>query len=167
TTPAKVESILSLIPELFDFTVSATKQAQLDALVQDSIDDADAWMQAYMGSSYGATGAGEVRTQARGQAYLAASYLLDTVGFKKLVGTHYPIDSEDSAEYERWITELEEKARGLLAKWITVEVGAGGTAGSSFAAPAFRAGPGVDQADADTEETLMEAIADRARGFAK
>ena len=167
TTVDDVLSLLSLIPELFDFT-GVDAETDLEAIVTTAIDDADAWMQAYMGDNYGLTGPGEARVQAKAQQYLAASYLMDTLAFKKVVGTHFPYVSEESSEYERLIVEFEEKARGLLAKWVTIEVsGSGSGGGAAFAAPVFVTGPGIAVGDSDSEDVLMQAIADRARGFAK
>jgi hypothetical protein len=166
TTVAKVEALGALTYNLFDYP----DQATLDAFVQESIDDSDAWMQSYMGLNYNPVGdAAAVRVQTRAQAALALSYIVPTLRSKKTYGTHYPVNSEDSAAYDTLMeTDWEAEAKGLLSKWITVEVGGTGSTGSGgFAAPAFRVGPGVDPDVADSEETLMDRLVTQARSFPK
>jgi hypothetical protein len=160
TNVAEVEKIGALIPNLFD-----TDQAGLDALVLDAATDADNWMQVYLGSLYGGTTTAETAVQARGQAYLALAYLTPTLKAKKVYGTHFPLDSEDSAAYENLLEQdWEGLARSLLAKWISIEAtGTGGGAQQNFALPYFAAVDSPDATTTDDNDLQLRELADAAR----
>ena len=164
TTAARVEAVGGLIPDLFEMD-----QATLDAFVEDAIDDGEAWMAVYMGSNFNPTGADAftLRVQSQASTALALANLVQTLRSMKTYGTHAPMDSEDADSYDRLMeTDWEASARSLLAKWITVEVGGGGGGASvSFAAPVLRTGPGIDPLQEETQDGLVQDIADRARGF--
>src|SRR5436190_7503628 len=99
-TPAEVEIIGMLTPAMF----FVPDQTSLDTLVQSAIDYADAWVQGHAGSNYGLTTPSWVPIlQRRGVMYLALEALTDMVKARKVYGTQYAYDSEDSEAYERLI----------------------------------------------------------------
>jgi hypothetical protein len=157
TTTVEVERLGALIPQLFD-----TDQAGMDAIVLDAITDADNWMQVYLGANYGGLTAPETAVQARGQALLSMSYVEPILRAKKVRGTHFPIDSEESTAYEDLLEkDWEGLARSLLAKWISLEP-TGGT--QNFALPYFQATDSPDPLVTDGESIRIRDIDDEARG---
>lgn len=160
TTTANVETLGAFIPQLFD-----TDQAGMDVLVQAAINDSDAWMQVYLGANYGGTTTFETAVQTRAQTYMALSLLTPLLKAKKVYGTHFPIDSEDSDAFERLMEQdWEGLARSYLAKWISIEpTGTTGGAQQNFALPFFGTTESPDATTSDDEDFRMQEIADEAR----
>jgi hypothetical protein len=162
-TPAEVESIGMLTPAMF----FVPDQASLDALVQSAIDYGDAWLQGHAGAFYGIqTEAWMPVLQRRGVMYLALEALTDMLKARKIYGTQYAYDSEESASYEALIdNEWGQKAREALDLWLTVE-----TQGTGFALPYFGITEPVPLVEDGTNGldsliVLYEEILARARGF--
>ena len=163
TTPQKVRQIGALIPQLFD-----TDDTGLDALIMDALVDADNWLQTYLGANYGGVSAAEASVQGRASAYIALAYLTPVLKAKKVYGTHYPIDSEDSTSYENLLEQdWEGLAKSELSKWLQIEISGQGASAKSFARPYFGITDSPDPTLTDNEEIQMGDIADEARGFAE
>jgi hypothetical protein len=142
-------------------------QPSLDALVQSAIDYADAWVAGHAGQNYGLTTPSWVPIlQRRGVMYLALEALTDMVKARKVYGTQYAYDSEDSEAYERLIdNEWGQRGREALDIWLTVE-----TQGTGFALPYFGITEPVPLVEDGTNGldsliVLYEEILARARGF--
>lgn len=142
-------------------------QTALDAIVQSAIDYGDAWLQGHAGSNYGITTPSWVPVlQRRGVMYLALEALTDMLKARKIYGTQYAYDSEESASYEALIdNEWGQKARESLDIWLTVE-----TQGTGFALPYFGITESVPIVEDGTNglealNVLYEEILARARGL--
>jgi len=166
-TPAFVESVGALFPQLFNFNtgVPATDQANLDAFVLEAINDADAWMQIHMGGNYNLLDAPSARLQAKGQACLALEDIYATLKTEKVLGSNYPIWSEEGPSYQQLIDlNWGERALVYLDTWVTVEVGAT----RAFAMPQFLVTQGIDTSIDQTIESMTQQYSeelDFARGI--
>jgi len=162
--PADVEAVGALTPQLFRLA----DQVSLDAFVQGCIDFADSWMQGHMGAAnYDLQQFPWQHTlQKRGQIYLALEAATDTLKAEKIYGTHYPLQSEESASYEALIdNEWGIKAMQSLDLWVTVE-----SASKGFALPIFSTSSPIPEGDCpwgvrEPLDSLYARLLDHARGI--
>lgn len=161
-TPGEVKTIGMLTYPMF----LVADDAALDTIVQAAIDYADAWFQGHSGSNYGLTTPTWVPVlQRRGVMYLALEALGDMVKARKIYGTQFAYDSEESPAYEALIeNEWGQRAREALDLWITVE-----KQGTGFALPVFLITDPTPILEDDTNgldslNVLYEEVLTRSRG---
>ena len=129
--------------------------AAMDALLQDNLDLAEA----YLGSRVAAsvyTGSATLDTNRdklfqRAECLLALHFALLHLKSRKVFGTHAPYDSEDSARYEELIDqEYLKQVELLIEPWVTVE-----TVETAFALPQLLVTPAIDPADVQSVEEVI------------
>ncbi len=160
-TAAAVRRRGALTPQLFNLTVSS----DLDALCDEQILFADAWMRVHLGPQhYGLADPASATLQEEGQACLALERLTDILKAQKAYGTHFPYVSEDSPAYQALIDlNWGEKAMAALDTWVTTEAGGN----RAFAMPLLLVTSGPSRTDPGIKsqtEQLSEEL-DFARGI--
>lgn len=98
------------------------------------------------------------------EAYLVLHFIVPALKARKVYGTHFAWESEESDSYAALIdTEWMDLAKQLLGDWITVPVGE-----SHFARPVLKVGPVIDPLDPrfKSEEERLQEDLDRARSLA-
>ena len=113
--------------ELFDLP----DEAALDALVSDEIDVVSAYLASKAGTNYTQTADTGLQTRfRRGEAYRTLCELFEPLKAKKILGTHAPYDSEESASYQRLIDEeWGPRAETYIGEFIADDTGGPYSAG--------------------------------------
>lgn len=133
----------------------------LDDLIEDAIDVAAAWLRTRLPSGIYATSDTDIQTLlALGEAYLALHFLAPHAKARKVYGTHFAFDSEDSERYEElidveWLKLMED----LLGEWLDV------SPTGSFARPRLRVGAVIDRNDLQSVEEEFAETLDHVRSL--
>jgi len=142
----------------------------LDAMVLQYAGFAASWLKTRAGASVYASAALDSDVSnlfALGETYVACHFIFPILQSRKVTGSYYPLQEEDSARFEELIgVQWMKLAEDLLEPYLTVE-----EEGKPFALPVFRVGPGVtrtlDGSDGiPTEEAILEANLDIVRTLA-
>lgn len=137
---------------------------ELDAAIVRKIAVAAAWLRSRNLSAYLTTDADELVVIAEGEAYLALHYLIMPLKARKIYGTHWALDQEDSTRFGELVdVEYKDMAQDLLGEFFTVTEEA-----NAFARPTFQIGPVIDlltDTTIDSEEEQLEKLAARSRGL--
>lgn len=159
TTASQVIEAGSLRWELFE---GLTNAAGLRTLVDRWITVADAFVYRRVGAAtYGDSDARIQSVLGAATSFLTLAYLGTQAKARKVYGTHYSFDSEDSQSYDNPLeTEWRQLAIELLDEFATID-----TATTSFAAPVLLTSDPVDLTLADTADQELLDMLDQARGF--
>lgn len=101
-----------------------------------------------------------------GESYVALYHLYAPLRARKVLGTHYPLQQEDSERFDALLnTDWLELANSLLEPYETEEID-----DKPFAMPAFVLGTYTtqqpdDPGGADAEDIIVEALVDNARSL--
>lgn len=94
---------------------------ELDAAITRQVAVVSAGLTEDIPAIYGAPTAGQTLLLAEGEAYLALSLLCMSLKSRRVFGTHWPLDQEDSSRFQELIdNEFQERAQSLLGRWLTV-----------------------------------------------
>ena len=137
---------------------------QLDAAITRKIAVASAWLKTQNASNYATTDADEQVVIGEGEAYLALHFLTMPLKSRKVFGTHWALDQEDSTRFAELIdVEYKAMAEDLLGEFFTVTEQQGG-----FARPVLIVGPVIDpltDLTIESEDVQLQEIADEARAW--
>lgn len=104
--------------------------AELDRFIMETAEDVSSWLRARSLANYVSTDTDTRRQMRRGEAYLVLQALCEPLKARKVFGTHWAIDSEESARYEELIdTEWSKLADQWLSGLLISE--------DRFSAPVF------------------------------
>jgi hypothetical protein len=138
--------------------------AELNTAINNAIAVASAWLNVRLAPGiYTTTDTDIQELLSQGEAYLALHFLIPAVKARKVIGTHFAWESEDSDRYAELIdVEWLALAQELLADWIIIPVG-----DTHFARPRMRVGTVIDTLAEGfpTAEQEWEEILDRARSL--
>jgi hypothetical protein len=159
TTSSQVIEAGSLRWELFE---GLTDTAELTALVDRWILVADAFVYRRVGAStYSDTTPQIVTMLAAAECYLCLAYLGAQAKARKVFGTHYSFDSEESQSYDNPLeTEWRQLAIELLDEFAVID-----EPGSAVALPVFLVSTDVDDTLTQSTPDDLDAWLDEARGF--
>jgi hypothetical protein len=135
-------------------------EPELEALITEQLAVASAWL-GLTSSYYTSLDANIIAVHRQAETYITLQYLGDMLKARKVYGSHWPLDSEDSAAYSNMIDiEWEARAETLLSRFTTLD-----TAARPIAFPTFSVGPIVDYTNVDSAEQELVEIADQSRGW--
>ena len=137
--------------------------AELTTAIENAITVASAWIQLRILSGYyETTDANLQAVLAQAESYLALHFLLPAVKMRRVVGTHYPIETEGSDRYEELIdVEWMKLAEELLVGLLQIDVGNT----KSYYRPTLRVGRVLDPLDYKSVEQQIEETLDHARSL--
>ena len=142
-----------------------TSEAALDDTVQDSINNASAYIQTRISADpgYPPTDAAILQVVTQGEVYYALHYLYPILWARKVTGTHAPFIQEDSDRFELLMqNDWKQLAVEQLSPYMTIE----DEGVLRFAMPTFGIGPVIDQgpdSNLTSAEQQVEDLLDRAR----
>lgn len=133
---------------------------ELEAFVQAQIDVAAAWLS--LTSTYYTSVVPAIQAvHAQAEAYIALQYIFDSLKPRKVLGTHFPYDTEESSSFQQMIdVEWEARAETLLSRFTTLD-----TAARPIAFPVFSVGPAIDYTNVDSAEAELTEIRDQSLGY--
>lgn len=141
--------------------------SELSTAIANAIAVAGAWIQTHLldPTIYSTSDPNLSLLLAQGESYLALHFLVPAVKARRVMGSHYAVESEASDRYEElidveWLQLAQELLQGLLILEITTEQ-------HFFARPTLRVGPVLDplQIGVETVEQELEETLDRARSL--
>jgi hypothetical protein len=140
----------------------------LDAVVLQYIGFAASWLKLRAGAAVyaaAALDADQANLFTLGETYIALHFLFSILQSRRVQGTHFPLQEEDSSRFEALIdVEWMKLANDLLEPYLTVE-----EEGKPFAMPVFLLGPVLDDSSTntslDSQEAIVESFLDRARSL--
>lgn len=137
---------------------------ELDAEIQDAIAVAKATIRDGNDAVYDAPSADQLTKITRGECYYALYFLYPALKARKVTGTHWPLDQEDSSRFAELIdTEWLALAQTALQGVIDVQV-----TGQTFTRPVLLVGPVIDpliDLTLESEDVQLQEIADAARAW--
>lgn len=145
--------------ELFE---GLTDKAGLVALVSRQLLIADAFVYRRVGASTYSDTDERIQTMlAAAECYLTLAYLTAMAKARKVYGTHYSFDSEDSQSYDNPLeTEWRQLAIELLDEFAVID-----EPGSAVALPVFLVSTDVDETLTQSTPDDIDTWLDEARGF--
>lgn len=160
TTSATVRKLGGLNDADAYLLFGLANDAALETFVNEMIAVASAWLGQTSVHYSSATPAIQA-IHAQAEAYIALQYLADALKARKVYGTHWPLDMEDSASFANMIDiEWEARAETLLSRFTTLD-----TAARPIAFPTFSVGPIIDYTNIDSAEMEFQEIANQGRGW--
>lgn len=136
---------------------------ELDAAITRKIAVASSWLKSRNLSAYNTTDTDEQALIGEGEAYLALHFLTMPLKSRKVFGTHWALDQEDSTRFAELVdVEYKAMAQDLLGEFFTVV-----ETPTAFAMPTFQIGPVIDRFDTDlkSEEEQIAEIAELSRSW--
>lgn len=137
---------------------------ELSAAIANAMAAASSWVVVRIEASVYASTDSDINTLlALGEAYLTLHFLVPALKARKVFGSHYAVEAEDSDRFAALIdVEWLNLARELLEPWLIVP----GTT-SAYAKPRMRIGTVINPLDPgfETIETEFEETLDRARSL--
>jgi hypothetical protein len=133
--------------------------AALNALVDERILDAAAWLDIRANADYNDTSdTSKQRMFKLGEAYLALHFLVPALESRKVLGTQWPLDQEDSESFSRLTdTDWMGKMKDLLEPYLVIEA-----ADKPFAAPAMVFGAVLDRSTIEQPQDRFDDLLDEA-----
>jgi hypothetical protein len=164
TTEARVRSTGGFNHEddfnMFRFSVDA----EFSEFIANKILVASAWIQSRILSGiYSSSDPNVIEVVTEGETYMTLHFMMPHLKARRVMGTHYAVESESSDRYQELIdVEYLTIAQELLGNWLVVEVGT-----VVFARPTLRVGRVIDvnAAGFETVEEELEETLDRARSL--
>jgi len=134
--------------------------AALEAFIQDQIDVAAAWLS--LTSTYYTSAVPAISAvHAQAEAYIALQYIFDSLKPRKVLGTHFPYDTEESSSFQQMIdVEWEARAETLLSRFTSLD-----TAANPVAFPYFGTSSVVDYTNVDSTEMELTEIRNQSLGY--
>lgn len=137
---------------------------ELDTAILNAMAVAASWLRTRLPSGiYDSTDDDVQSLLGLAEAYLSLHFLMPHLKARKVLGTHFSFDSEESERYEELIdVEWLKMAQDLLGEWLTIASGE-----RHFARPRLRIGTVIDPLDPSFESVEQEfvEILDRTRSL--
>lgn len=136
---------------------------ELDAALVRALAVASAWIRRRAPSLYTTTDADTLTCLGVGEAFLALHFIVAPLKARKVFGTHWALDQEDSSRFAELIdVEYKQLAEDALGLDLTIV-----TEPNAFARPTFTIGPVIDpltDTSIESETEQLDEIVARARG---
>lgn len=121
TTVQRVRELGGLNEDDAHETFRLADSGALDDRIEVEIAVASAWLQSRGGADYDSGDAVKDVLFAEAEAYLALQQLYETLKMRKVAGTHWPLESEDSDRYEDLIdVEIPAHIQKFLEPYLVV-----------------------------------------------
>lgn len=135
--------------------------AALNTFIDAQIAVASAWLSLTAPTYYASTDASIDLVFKQAEAYITLQYLADALKARKVFGTHFPYDSEESSSYAQLIdVEWEARAETLLSRFVTLD-----TAANPIAFPYFGTSSVIDYTNVDSAEAELTEIRNQSLGY--
>ena len=160
-TPDRVIEMGALDYTLFNLT----SKRELVDLVQRWIDVNDLHIQTKAGSNYTSSDALVIANLTMGEVFLTLADLIGQLAARKVYGTHYPIDSEDSSSYlgdPGLESFYRQRAEEFLSDYFVLD-----EPGTSVVLPVFMVSTDVDPRTEQTSVDDLTEWLDEASGFTR
>ena len=136
-------------------------EAELNALISDQLDYSAEWIETRAPAAYAAAVLGTYQRQfAMGEVYFTLIDLFQPLQARKVVGSHWPLDSEESVNYAALIAEWKERFEEFTSQFFVTD-----TAERPVQMPYFGIGGVLDYTDVDSVEAELTEIADQSLGW--
>lgn len=161
STPAQVRSLGGLDGDAGSTLFRLSGEAELDALIEDELAVATAFLTSRAGTNYTQTTDTNLQAlMARAEQYFVLAQLFERLKARRVVATHFPYLQEGSDRFQELVdTEWMAQFERLAGPYISED-----TAGSPFSAGVFVIGTALDRTTSDCITDINQAILDEANG---